>query len=292
VCLIAVAVAGAVWVQPLGRSRDTALMDAARILLTVLGIGGAILRAFPNIPDKTDAYPVIDLTTLAFLALPIVALLLPRITKLKVGETEIDLTEAVAEIKATGDDLSELMQDWMYTLGHVLYQMDTLTDADAIAETFFNFVRDRLGDLKLNVSDNGESNVRIALWLYEETTDQLVFAFSNEIHDAATRHKRFGAREGFVGQAFDEQRFWNEGEATQLPSFVPIRTPPYGYTVVCAAVVSLFEERFGMLTVDKNTPGRFAERPANLIIACGRLIAVALDGYYRALDKSDTMVEK
>jgi hypothetical protein len=257
-------------------------MTAARVGLAVLGIAGAGLRAWPTLHKPDDTIPVVDATTLGFLALIVVAVILPRVSKLTIGGTTVELAaQAAKELKDATDDLSELVQNWSTSLAGLVERLAEGEDVADIQVLYFNFVRDRLGELKLNIGSL-DGNVRIAFWLYDESTRELVFTYSNEIRDEATRAKRFGFAEGLLGQAFEEQRFWNEGKATQLPSFVPVG-PQTRYSSVCAAPVTLLQERLGMLSVDKLGDTAFTERSSNLIIGCARILAVATEAYYTAL---------
>jgi hypothetical protein len=278
--LIALAVAS-IWASPFSRDASTA-MNLTRATLALVGFVGAGLRAFPVSRKADEDFPVVDLTTLAFLVLILVAFLLPRISKIKVGDTEIELIEAAEELKQSAVDYSGLLQNWMFLAGYAIEELRDQTDEDDASDIFFKFVRDCLGDLKRSISTTEQSPMRLTLWIYDPRADVLRFGFSNEIDDAATMSRTFGPREGFVGEAFAEQRSWNESKATELPTFVWIR-PDVPYQAIAAAPVSLFQRGLGMLTVDKADENAFGPAAANLIEGCARMLAIVLDEYLETL---------
>jgi hypothetical protein len=246
------------------------------------GLIGAFGRAFAPIKEKDAAWPVLDATTIAWLALILVAYLVPRVSEITLGGASLKLLEnvdkATGKYQGTINDLSGLLQNWLES---ELILMNALAGADDSGArlAFMNFLRDRMGEARKWLSDDPAANVRISLWIYDADNKVLEFLFSNEIDDKATTDAQFEPGEGLMGQAFAERRFWNEAKAREIPGFRPLR-PSSGYDAVMTVPVELPGNLtpLGMLNFDKKGD-KFSDAAENIGLALSALCAFALSEY-------------
>lgn len=269
-----------VWVEPAAEQRARSL-SFATVFVSGIGFLGVLFHAFARPEKATEPYPNWDLTTLAYGVLIGIGLLLPSIKSFKAGEVEIELIEASEKVKTSLENVSGLLQNWMFTLGFVVSELTKASDIETADRIYLNMVRDVFGDLKREITRD-EGSVRIALWLLDPERGDLAFTWSNEIRDELTTAKRWAPREGFIGQAFAEGRIWNEAKATELPSFEKIY-PYVPYKALVAVPVTLHETKLGMVTVDKTIDEEFGDRSQDLVVGCARMIAIATSEYYRTV---------
>ncbi len=269
------------------RLKENRVERLLQVGLAVVGLIGAIARAFAPVRAKDAAWPVFDATTLAWLGLIVVAYLLPRISEITLGDTSLKLREkadeATSGLEKTIDALADLLQNWTNS---ALIYMHLLADADGdrASVLLMNYLRDRLGEARKWLSDDPSANVRISLWLFNKETDRLEFFFSNEINDVATLDATFRPGEGLMGQAFLERRRWNEPDARQIPGFKAIRkSGTEGYdAVMCVPVVNdPGDAPLGMLNVDKRGD-EFSGTAESIAVALAAQCAFAFDQYWKA----------
>jgi GAF domain-containing protein len=269
------------------RERTSRAERVLQIGLAMVGLIGAVARAFAPVRAKDAAWPVLDATTLAWLGLIVVAYLLPRISEITLGDTSLKLREkadeATSGLEKTIDALADLLQNWANS---ALIYIHLLADADSDRASLLlmNYLRDRMGEARKWLSDDPSANVRISLWLFNKETDRLEFFFSNEIDDVATLEATFHPGEGLMGQAFLERRRWNEPDARQIPGFKSIRrSGTEGYdAVMCVPVVNdPADSPLGMLNVDKRGD-EFSETAESIAVALAAQCAFAFDQYWKA----------
>jgi hypothetical protein len=213
----------------------------------------------------------------------VLAFLLPKIKSVKIGGTEIEIQEAIKEVEKSTDLIGELMQNWMHALGIAIAEFDEERSRAGREQVLLRFVRDRLGEAKAFTADSDESDVRLAVWLFDRDRKLLRFYFSNEIADTPTMTKIFMPGEGMLGQAFREQRTWNESRATHLPSYTVIRADQHaGYGAVLVTPISLHMLRIGMLSADKSKDVAFTPLAQNVLEALARMFAIVIASYQRA----------
>lgn len=141
-------------------------------------------------------------------------------------------------------------------------------------------MRDRLGEAKEALATD-EPEIRLSVWLYDPNTDRIDFYYSNEIDDDATKTQSFERGEGMVGQAFVEQRTWNEPNALQLASYIPIVQRPKYKAVYCGPI-SFYGDPKGMLCMDKNEESYFGGRADAIARSLADVIAAIVKEYDRA----------
>lgn len=88
---------------------DVTMTIVFQVILISCGILGAFAHAFPATHKADEDFPIVDLEGLAWFALVPIGLLLPRISKIKLGEAEIELSEASKASFEITDQLADLM---------------------------------------------------------------------------------------------------------------------------------------------------------------------------------------
>jgi hypothetical protein len=255
------------------------LTRALQFGLIAAGILGSFAHAFPISHKADEDLPALDLEALAWFALVPVGLLLPRISKIKLGEAEIELTEASKEAVQSADQITELMLNWTTALNITIGLLRDAADEDGRAGVLFNFVRDRMGEAKKAI-EASELELRLSMWVYSQPFDVIEFSHSNEIDDETTMNAVFARGQGMLGQAFLEQRTWNEPNARQLPSYLPVVQRPKYLAVYCTPV-TFHREPLGMLCMDKNEEATFGERADTIARTLAAIIAAAVAEYER-----------
>jgi hypothetical protein len=99
------------------RALSVTTEGAIRLVLVMSGLIGAFGRAFAPIKEKDAAWPVLDATTIAWLALILVAYLVPRVSEITLGGASLKLLEnvdkATGKYQGTINDFSGLLQNWL-----------------------------------------------------------------------------------------------------------------------------------------------------------------------------------
>lgn len=62
---------------------------AARLVLLIIGVVGAIMRAWPQHYKPNDTIPVVDVITLAWVGFAVLGLLLPELKTLTLGVVSV-----------------------------------------------------------------------------------------------------------------------------------------------------------------------------------------------------------
>ena len=246
------------------------------------GILGAFAHAFPASHKADEDFPIVDLEALAWFALVPIGFLLPRISKIKLGEAEVELAEASQEAIKIGDDVASLMLNWTSALTITQALIRRAENGPEAARVVWNFVRDRLGEMKEAIEADEGAAVRISVWIYDEQSDRIDFFYSNEISDEATQNASFARGEGMLGQAFVEQRTWNEPNALQLPAYTQIVARPQYKAVYCGPI-TFFDRPKGMLCIDKNEESMFGDRADTIAKSLETILATVIEEYDRYL---------
>jgi len=225
---------------------------ALQLLLGLAGLAGAVFHAFPTaIHEEHQNFPVLDITTIAWLGLLVVAAVFPRITEVAFGDLSVKLREATESSEVFRDvskDLANLTQNWSTSALLLLTLLEDKDDANERNNVSRNFVRDRMGEARQFLGDFPDSTVRIAIWIYNESDDILRFGYSPHFTPTKTEYKR---GEGFLGQAFLERRTFSEADVRQIPSYKRTRDGDPPYRGVMCIPLKVGDEAIGMLTIDK-----------------------------------------
>jgi len=275
--LLLIIVVGIIIAFQVARRVWPALTVTTMLQIGLIGCGvlGAFAHAFPTSHKPDEDFPVVDLEGLAWFALVPIGLLLPRISKIKLGEAEIELVAASKEAVKIGDDLASLMLNWTGTLTITEALIRRAKDVDEAAGFLWNFVRDRLGEMKEAIEAD-EGDVRISVWIYDDQSDKIDFYYSNEIIDEATQNASFARGEGMLGQAFVEQRTWNEPNALQLAAYTQIVARPQYKAVYCGPITFHGAPK-GMLCIDKKEEAMFGDRADTIAKSLEAILAAAFE---------------
>jgi hypothetical protein len=262
-------------------------LRTTQAVLATLGLGGAFLHAYPSTSAKDAATPNVDLVSLAYIGLIVVAFLLNNIESFEFGGLKFkrfkeEATKTVNESIAAATEVRKALRAWPQTLG-TLFENFALADDDELDERWTNFKRDRLGDAKQLLANSVNDRIRLAIWIYIAEGNVIEFDDSNEINDEATTTATFRPGEGFLGQAFEEGRTLNEADAAMLPSFKTI-VERRNYRGVLAVPIVLGSEKLGVLTIDRPEAEEFSDASVAIAEACAATIALALDRYTTYID--------
>jgi hypothetical protein len=256
-----------------------------QIFLAASGILGAFTHIFSWTHKEGEEYPVVDFEALAWLALVPIAWVLPRIKKGKWGELEIELESAAKIAVDAVDKIADLLQDWTGAVNITLDLLRTAQDDAERQRVLIAFLRDRMGEAKEAMEGKSdEPDLRLSVWSYDADDNRIRFFYSNEIGDEATLAFSFAVGEGMVGQSWLEQRTWNEANALQLPSYIPI-VPRARYRAVYCTPITFGQHRHGMLCMDKNEEKMFADRADTIARSLAAILATLFEEYNRPVSE-------
>ena len=261
------------------RSRLTIFMVIAlQLILGLAGLAGAVFHAFPTaIHEEHQNFPVLDVTTIAWLGLVVVAVVFPRITEVAFGDLSVKLQEATESSEGFRDvsnDLANLTQNWSTSALLLLTLLEAKDNANERNSVSRNFVRDRMGEARVFLGDSPDSTVRIAIWIYDENDDILRFEYSP--HFTPTQ-KDYQPGEGFLGQAFLERRTFSEADVRQIPSYKRARDGDPPYRGVMCIPLKVGDEVIGMLTIDKPEATDFTQISEEIARGLSAQCAYALE---------------
>lgn len=247
---------------------------ATQTLLFVISLIGAYFHAFPlEVHAEKENVPVLDLVTIAWLGLGVIAVSLPRITEVAFGDVSLKLRDATKSVDAFRDvsaDLANLVQNWSTASLVYLTLLANNDETDARDFLTRNYLRDRMGETRQFLSDSSISTVRIALWIYDSESNELRFEYSPQF---TPTQASFAPGEGFIGQAFLEGRIFSEPDVRLVPSYKNTRDGDPPYRAVICVPIRIGDELTGMLTIDKTEATAFgdtAEEVAKALAAqCG-----------------------
>jgi hypothetical protein len=253
----------------LTRPGDLALL-ATQIVTIVAGITGALGRAL-WVEPRTDhvLVPVLDATTVLWLALVPIGLLLPRLQKFEFGGASFSISEAAPKVIT---DVAGLLENW---LGALNLLMEWLPTDPLPSETIRAFLRDRSDEAIREMSTPGEY-LRLAFWNYVDEVSGLKFLDSNQISDDATRDAVFRDGEGCLGMAFREGRVWNEKNPRALACWKKVPGGSTEYSGLLLVPITWGARKIGMLSVDREAAEEFDEVSVQIALSLAYLAANAL----------------
>ncbi len=236
-------------------------MRIVQLLLGAIGLAAAFFRAFPlRIGEKHQNWPNLDITTIAWLGLVIVAVWLPDISEVAWGEFSVKtkrLRRASKVYETSLDNLANLVQNWSTSAAKYINTMsrDEGELLEPKAKTYADYIRDRMGEAYEMLATKQDETVRIGLWLYEPVSREIIFVSGFRLNPRRSSYKP-GA--GMIGKAFVENRHFNEADVRTVPSYESSREggdPPYR-GVLCEPV-RWGNTPIGIITVDRSTIGYF-----------------------------------
>jgi len=255
-------------------------VETSSLILTGAGLIGSIGHAvFVTVAKQESWAPVLDITTISWLGVALVGMLLPRIAELTFSGVSIRLGE-VAKAKAETEDIilsaTDLSQKWTSATSALLAQLeDPETKPSDAHELVTQFLQLRAYEALEWLGADHELR-RLSIWLFDADSRQLSFFFSNEITDPETRSFAFPIGVGVAGSAYRDHRIWSERDATALPVYVAIRATPPRYRGLLCVPIDFGETRLGVLCVDRQAIAYFEKRDENVIRALASIFGAAL----------------
>jgi GAF domain-containing protein len=254
------------------------VVAAGQVFLAAIGLFGAYFHAFPKVvKDATQNYPVLDITTIAWIGLIVLAALLPKIQEVAFGALSIklkDATESAEVLRDVSGDLANLVQNWSRSQVIYLSLLSGESSEVARSETTTRFLRDRMGEARQFLGDSQDSNVRIALWIFNDDANELQFIYSP--HFTPTK-KSYRPGEGFLGQAFLEGRTFSEPDVRLVPSYLRTRATDPPYRAVICIPLKIEEQKIGILTVDKPEAVGFSSIAEEIAAGLASQCCIALE---------------
>ena len=260
---------------------------AAQIVLGLVGLAGAGLHAFPLRLDPAvhENWPLVDAVDIGWLALCVVAVLLPSISEITLGgaslklrEFKKDAAEQTERLREVAEEFANLAQNWSSSATIYIDLLSRAQSDDERATLLRNYLRDRMGEAAGFLSDDEDDEVRIILWLYNPESDRIEFDFTNGTPPTKKSYER---GEGLIGQAFLEQRRYNEPDVTRTPGYLKTRQGDPPYNAVLCVPVSIGDQRLGMLTVDKQEAAIFSTAADDVARGLAAQCALAIDQFLR-----------
>ena len=223
-----------------------------QVMLAVVGFAGAYFHAFPTKAlEEHQNLPVLDITTIAWIGVVVVAFVFPRITEVGFGELSVKLGEATKsseDFRDVTNALANLTQNWSKSallLVDLLKECNDAGERDVLCE---NYARDRMGEARPFLGDSSDSVVRIAIWIYDPNEETIRFKYSPNF---VPTQKEYKPGEGFLGQAFLERRTFSEADVRVIPSYKQTRDGDPPYRGVICVPLDVGGGTIGMLTIDK-----------------------------------------
>lgn len=258
-------------------------ITAAQIVLAVIGVGGAAFHAFPIRIDPTlhQNWPIFDAVDIGWLALVLVAVLLPEISEITLGGASVKLREVkedAEDLISVTEDLANLAQNW--STSAILY-IQLLDDVETDAEREMllrNYIRDRMGEAAAFLSDDPGDEVRIMLWIYDPDSKRLEFYFGN---GKPPIQQAYEPGEGVLGQAFLERRRFNEPDVRKCAAYKKTRNGDPPYRAVLCVPVYIADDLIGMLTADKEEAEIFSTAADDIAKGLASQCALAIDQFRR-----------
>lgn len=224
----------------------------AQIVIGSSAIAGAYYHAFPIHHDaQHENYPVVDAVTIGWIGLLVLAFVLPRITEVSLGGTSLKLREvkeSSKDIVASLAAVANLAQSWSTSAALYLGHMTKASTGLERDRLFADYLRDCMGDARGFLSEDPDDDVRIALWLYNPTTQTIEFFCSNEFEPS---QRSYASGEGLIGGAFRDRRLYNVDDVRTVPAYKSTHKgdPPYRAILCCPVILG--ESIIGMITADK-----------------------------------------
>jgi GAF domain-containing protein len=260
----------------------------AQIGLVAIGLAGVIFHAFPIREGRfvSHDWPILDPVDVLWVAVVIVAILLPNISEVSFGEASLKLRrlrtatrEARGDFEDTIDDFANLVQNWSTSVMLYISLLAAATD-DARRELLLhNYMRDRMGEASEFLSDEPNDKVRIMLWIFDPDTQKLEYFFGN---DDPPLQKEYAPGEGMIGQAFLEKRRYNEADVRNCPGYKKTRQGDPPYRAVMCTPVYVGDDAIGMLTADKKEAEIFSDDADEILRGLASQCAIAIDQFRKA----------
>jgi len=259
-------------------------------LLFLSGLVGAYFHAFPlAVHAEHENVPALDLITIAWLGLSVVAVIFPRVTEVAFGDVTVKLREATESVDAYRDvsaDLANLVQNWSTSSLLYLALLSSNDESETRDLITQNYLRDRMGEARQFLGDSSTSLVRVALWIYDADVDELRFEYSPQFKPTQMTYQ---LGEGFIGQAFLEGRVFSEPDVRLVPSYKSTRDGDPPYRAVICVPIRIAEERIGMLTIDKTEATPFSETAEEVSKALAAQCGYALELRRQFTDEPETV---
>jgi hypothetical protein len=234
------------------------LLTVSQYVLVVVALAAAALHAFPIAQNAfSEDFPVFDAVTMGWIGMAIIAVLLPQISEITLGQASLKLKEAketVDEFESSLEDLTLLLENWSTMVPTYSDLFRRTSDEAGRRVLLNNYLRDRMEEARVYLGDDPQGNVRIALWLFNPQENRVEYSFSKDFRPTQEAYK---LGEGVIGRAFLESKRFNFADIRSIPSYQNTRTGSPPYRAVLCEPVCFGSQTVGVLTVDKKTATPF-----------------------------------
>jgi len=216
--------------------------------------------------------PNLDLVTITWFALAVAGAVLPYVPETSFGGDTLKLQRVKTVSTQIVGDAVNLLRDWATALNQ--FTADVRSGTPDLRERLKQFVHFRLREGLEWLGDSADQP-RLSIWLANDETRHLEFAFSNEIDDKETREGWFGFDEGVAGAAFTERIVRNEINPDMLPMFKRLRGS-VSYKSLLVVPIAYGDRTLGVLCVDRK-PATYFDDPAIAVMkALANVVGLAV----------------
>ncbi|HET9392214.1 MAG TPA: GAF domain-containing protein [Candidatus Rubrimentiphilum sp.] len=252
---------------------DKDAMRSMQLLLILVGVGGSLAHIFWTETKGSASYvPAFDLVALGWVALALLGFLLPRLEEFGFAGATFKLKDTIKNIGALTESATELLRNWAESINLLA---GWLVDDPVLApDRIFGFIRDRAGEATEWLSAPGDDGFMLSVWNYDQNGLQVLYP--KKIGEAPVHARIWRVGEGCLGQAFLEQRLWNEKNAKALPAFVPVHNEYQDYKGILLVPIRYENQKLGMLCVRRKQETYFAPEQENVACALAQVLAYAM----------------
>jgi hypothetical protein len=258
--------------------------------LMVVGIVGLVGHSvFVSLLRGEEWIPTLDLTSLAWIALIIVAFLLPSLNEFTAFGVTVKLAELKRDAANVTFDATELLKNWQRTTSNILRQKELYDGAEADGEQrevwkklVTRFVGER-GHEALDWIGTKDEVRRFSVWLIEREPDQpyLIGLFYSSEELSSHRERPFRVGEGLIGLVAENQQSINTDDGANYPGYVRRGNDPEDFKGIYVTPITREVEggdrALGVLVFDRKNAERFPPQAQNVIEALAANLALVLD---------------
>ncbi|MGP6159507.1 MAG: GAF domain-containing protein [Vulcanimicrobiaceae bacterium] len=260
---------------------------AASDVLLVVGIVGLVGHSvFVSLAVGESWIPTLDLTSLAWIALLIIAFLLPSLKGFTAFGVSVTLAELKRDAVKVTFDATELLKNWQRTTSNILRQKELYDDSDEHREVWkklvTRFVAER-GHEALDWIGTKDEVRRFSVWLIERDPEppDLVGLFYSSEELPEHRMRPFRVGEGLVGIVAEDQQSINTDDGASYPGYVRRGNDPEDFKGIYVTPITREVEggdrALGVLVFDRKNAERFPPQAQNVIEALAANLALVLD---------------
>lgn len=255
--------------------------------LMVVGVAGLVGHSvFVSLARGEEWIPTLDVTSLAWVTLIVIAFLLPSLTEFTAFGVTVRLAELKRDIADVAFDATELLKNWQRTTSNILRQKELYRGDDyqeAWRALVIRFVAER-GHEALDWIGVKDEVRRFSVWLIEEREPpalDVVGLFYSSEEFSAVRQEPFEVGEGLVGIVADSQQSINSDDGTGYPGYERRGNDPEDFKGIYVTPITRQVEggdrALGVLVFDRKNAEKFPPQAQNVIEALAANLALVLD---------------